>query len=318
MKCFALFIPFLTLFFACKQEETELQDTTNKIVLNGLISSDNLLNVRICRSASIYDNSLASDTSLNTLPDAQVCIYQNDYIDTLYYVHKSSYDEQNVFSNGNYWSKCIFPLPGKDYKIVVKAPGLPDATAFTTIPNIVRIERIDTSRIILLDSLSGYKPSNVCLICNIEFTDPGNEPNYYLFNVWKIPGNGAYDMGFDSQDPIIEVKIPCIGSSRLEGIAFTDKIINGQKYDLTVKIYGANIGKPFWNGDSPDNHKKAIYFKLSSITEECFKYIQTLRLYNQEYGNPLTNPVILYSNINGGYGIFTGAAVSEDSVVFHY
>ena len=307
------------MFSACVKENIKIQDTTREIVINGLINSDNLLNVRISESALITDNSLSADTSLNTLINAEVCIYQNNTkIDSLYYVYNANYDEQNVFLPGNYWSKSVFPLPGNEYKIVVKAPGFPDATATTTIPNPIKIERIDTSRIILPDSLSRYMPSNVCLICNIEFTDPGNETNYYLFNIWKTPGNGSYDMGFDCQDPIVEEKIPCIGSARLEGIAFTDKIINGQKYSLTVKIYGANIGKPFWNGDSPDNHKKAIYFKLCSITKECFKYIQTLNQYNKDYDNPLANPVLVYSNVTGGYGIFTGAGVSTDSIVFNY
>ena len=180
------------------------------------------------------------------------------------------------FLPGNYWSKSVFPLPGNEYKIVVKAQGFPDATATTTIPNPIKIERIDTSRIILPDSLSRYMPSNVCLICNIEFTDPGNETNYYLFNIWKTPGNGSYDMGFDCQDPIVEEKIPCIGSARLEGIAFTDKIINGQKYSLTVKIYGANIGKPFWNGDTPIIIKKPFISNFVPLLKSALNIFKRL------------------------------------------
>ena len=131
MKYYVVFILFMALFSACVKENIKIQDTTRKIVINGLINSDNLLNVVISESALITDNSLSTDTSLNTLINAEVCIYQNNTkIDSLYYVYNANYDEQNVFLRGNYWSKSVFPLPGKDYKIVSKGTRAPRCNCY--------------------------------------------------------------------------------------------------------------------------------------------------------------------------------------------
>ena len=322
---------FLILFNACSHDNLIIPDTGRKIVINGFISSDSLLNVRISKSAFISDNSPAADTNLSSLYNAEVYMYQNSTkIDSLYYKpSRNPYGSSTSGSNtwfhfGNYKSKKVIPLPGAEYKIIVKAPGLPDATATTSIPNKVILDRIDSSRFITSDPDLTY---NVCMKFDIEFTDPGNETNYYLFNIWKIPSRDNYrNLLFYCNDPIVEEKINYLHdyvgaiTKQFYGVAFTDKIINGQKYSLAVTVLGLDIGKPFVeNGEEiPNSHKKTIYFRLYSITKECFTYIQTLNLYNQNLTNPLANPVTVYSNIKGGYGIFAGAAVATDSIVFNY
>ena len=301
----------------------EIPDTGRKIVINGFITNDSLLSVGISRSAYINDNNLYADTIFKPLYNADVWIYQNStLIDSLYY----GLDSDTWFHFGNYRSKSVIPLPGKEYKIVVKAPGLPDATATTIVPDLVRIEHVDSTRFITSDPNIPWK---VNMKFNIEFTDPGNVTNYYLFNIWRTPCTYTFaNLIFNCSDPIVEERIDYLSTHYYVvntsdwpafGIAFTDKIINGQKYSLTVTVLGIDIGNPFYdNGDIPNDHKKTLYFRLYSITEECYRYIQTLNLYNQNYGNPMANPVTVYSNINGGYGIFTGAAVSTDSIVFNY
>jgi hypothetical protein len=304
MKYFLLLTLLLTLFTACQQEELEVPDTGRKIVINGLITTDSLLSVFINKSEYITTHSYIY---YNDLDNAEVCFYQNNTrIDSLHHFFKE-FSTTKLFHPGNYWSESVFPLPGKEYRIVVKAPGLPEVTATTTIPNLVRIERVDTSRIILEP---GLDIPDFRMVFNIVFTDPANETNYYLFNLYNdldkmLPSS----IGFSSQDPIIEEELSNEQSltnvlmNRVEGIAFSDKIINGQKYSLTVTTdcrYGSK--------------RLTTYIRLFSITEECFKYFQTLNLYFEKQGNPLSDPVIVYSNITGGYGIFTGAAVSGYSI----
>lgn len=309
---------YITLIALCSilltscQHEIVLPDTGRKIVINGFIATDSLLNVFVNKSvyASTFDFPYGKD-----LDNAKVYIYQNDIcIDSLNHEWRSSYsftsNSSSIYYPGNYWSKRLIPLPGNEYKIVAKVPGLPDATASTKIPDIVRIERIDTTRIVIDPATGNYSFKR--LICKIEFTDPKDETNYYLFNVGKV---------FLCQDPIVEEELWNInhgawdGNRYIEGIAFSDKVINGQKYSLTISIPITQI--------YIDSLKTSIYpeltvpLKLYSITEEYFKYIQTLNLYNAKFGNPLTEPVQVYSNITGGLGIFAGSSVSCKSIVYH-
>jgi hypothetical protein len=107
----------------------------------------------------------------------------------------------------------------------------------------------------------------------------------------------------------------------LQAVAFSDKLINGQKHYLDVVIKGEQFGEPLIHLIHQPNEysdiRKTLYIKLYSITEEFFRYIQTLKIYSKNYSNPLTEPVLMNSNITGGYGMLSGASVSSDSIVFN-
>jgi hypothetical protein len=162
------------------------------------------------------------------------------------------------------------------------------------------------------------------LICDLEFTDPSDEVNYYLFNInlniYYFHNKFRYPhFVFDCKDPVAEEKL-LSNYQPLEGFAFTDKIINGKKYKFRISINGGEIGRPFinnWPGDDY-GYRKTIYFRLYSITGDFYRYIQALNLYHKSFDNPLADQVIVPCNIKGGYGFFTGAAVSSDSIVFIY
>jgi hypothetical protein len=323
MKYFVLFFLFLIQLTACKKDKLDIPDTGRKLVINGLITTDSLLNIRLDKSA--YYNEIAY-VQMSELDNAKVLFYLNSIcIDSFHFVHNYLYSDLDFFYPSNYWSRSILPLPGEKYTVMAKVPGFPNATASTTVPEMVRIERLDTTRILV--ARNPYYPdmSNVVMSCNINFTDPGNETNYYMISVTKGPqlGFNAPFIRLDVQDPIVEEKMSNVNG--VYAIAFSDKAINGEKYSVKISIDANEIGMPFRDDRPrtdgiPDTtyHKKVVYFRLYSITQDYYKYIQTLNMYKKNYGNPLTEPVMIYSNITGGYGIFAAAAVSSDSIVFNY
>lgn len=323
---FVLLISSIFLLSGCQQEKINIPDTGRKIVINGLITTDTLLNVFISRSDYLLDLSGNGYEYLRDLDSLEVCLYQNnDKIDSLYHYKYYDYDYWKMFNYGNYRSHNVHPLASREYKIVAKGSGFPTASAVTTIPDLVRIERVDTSRIILAPG--EYYDSNIGLQIKIEFSDPLNETNCYLFRMymniyWEYYGSYIpyYSdvIFFTCQDPIIEEKLTSVNG--LEAIAFSDKVINGQRHSLNIIVKGESIGKPYtdYPESSYSNPRKTLYFKLYSITEEYFSYIQTLHLYSKNYSNPLLEPVLMNSNVTGGYGMFSGASVSSDSIVFKF
>lgn len=307
MKFPGLFFLSLLLINSCSQGLNNIPDTGRKIVINGLITTDSLINVQIGRSSYINSYNISND-----LEKADVKLYLNEtYLDSLSRVPFYTFYVWNVFNPGNYRSKSITPQSGMDYKIVVKAADLPVASAKTIIPDMVKIIKVDTTGIVLPAGL--YISSNKGIICKIEFIDPPGERNYYLFNIREIvkehsstPNN---NLGFSCTDPIVEEQL--FSGEKIQGIAFSDKIINGKKYILTIILNKEVIGMNT-SGDI-----QAVSFRLYSITEEYFHYIRNLNLYSKNFGNPLTEPVLLFSNIVGGYGMFTGAAVSSYLISFN-
>jgi hypothetical protein len=336
IKSIVLLPVLIFLLHACTQEKMNIPDTGRKLVVNGFLSSDSILKVQIGKSGYISDEGAYADSASYFVKNANVYIQHDNRIDTLHYIPRNNpwgpeYGQPNLdtwFRFGNYTSTDIVPIPGHEYSIIVKAAGLPDATAKVKIPNFVAIDRVDTLR--YTETVLPDMPYKESMKFSIEFTDPPNENNYYLFSIWKAPFptyNNNRNLTFYCNDPIVEEKIDYLSSHFYVktsdwpylGIAFTDKVINGQKYRLEVSVLGIDIGCPFYfNADDPENHRKTIYLKLYSITEDTYLYIQSLNLYNKNYGNPLTNPVIVNSNITGGYGIFAGASLAVDSIVFKY
>jgi len=316
---------FLILLNACQRDKIDIPDTGRKIVINGLVTTDSLLNVNI--SKSFYYNKMAM-VYFDSLNNAKVFFYSNNScIDSLHLVSVNPFlADINFFYPSNYWSKRILPIPGKEYKIVVKAPGYPDASASITVPNLVKIEKLDTSRFIVAPDPNYPDMSNVRFKCQINFSDPAYETNYYLIRVSKFSiyewWTETSDIRITSQDPIVEEKLARY--NEIFAIAFSDKVINGKKSNIQFIVDANSIGMPFldnsptMDGNPIPIYKTVVYFSLYSISEEYFWYIQTLNLYNKNFGNPLTEPVIIYSNIKDGYGIFAAAAVSSDSLVFNF
>lgn len=198
MKHLIFFAFFLVLFAACQQEKIVKPDTGSKIVINSLITTDSLLNVHLAKSDNLNVYSDSTNPITTGLVNAKVYFYQyNTFIDSLHYVYPNwpfMWDD-NVYYPCNYISSTVYPLSGKEYKIIVKAPSLPDATASTTIPGLVKIEQVDTSRIITATDTTNSL--NISLVCNIEFTDPANVANYYLFYIFKRPEYTTTNLIFD-------------------------------------------------------------------------------------------------------------------------
>jgi hypothetical protein len=304
----------LVFISACKPELIEPSGSSHGIVINGLLSTDSLLSVNLSNSMYITDSALLFT---NYISNASAYIIENGIIiDTMQYLKLWG----SAFGS-NYFARKVYPLPGHRYKILVKAAGMPDATAETYIPDIVQINKVDTTLITLKPGeYDEVFDSKFRLKCDIVFSDPANEKNFYLFYVYRSGDNSQgylIAQGVNFQDPIVEENLSH-GTIKF-GIAFTDKSINGKQHRIQVTIDGATIGYPFWDDHSPFPHfKSVLYFRLYSITEDYYKYIHTLNLFFKNYNNPLGVPTQVFSNVTGGYGIFAGAAVSSDSIVFKY
>jgi hypothetical protein len=309
MKRLFFYLVFLLLICSCQKEIVFIPNTGRKLVINGLITTDSLINVRISKSYYFKDPLMGS-AIYSEFDSAEVRFYKNNiYLDSLHYSGHSNYST-DVYYNNNYWSNYVLPMSGNEYKIIVKKAGFTDATATTKIPRLVKIEKVDTSRISLPHS-SGF-----IIDCSVVFTDPPGEKNYYLINIVSrhLPWRKEY-LNFRCNDPIMEEELSSASNNWKYGYAFSDKLIDGKKYSLNVSFTGSSYFDSPYNPNPRTSY--TYYFRLISITEEYFTYIKSLNLFNATYSNPLAEPVMVYSNVSGGYGIFAGGAVSTDSIILH-
>jgi hypothetical protein len=151
--------------------------------------------------------------------------------------------------------------------------------------------------------------------CEIEFTDNSFQKNYYeisLFKLYELNNEIATDEAYlFSSDPVIEAE--GLTDYYPSSIILSDTLINGQNYKLKINYY-----PPYWStGEVVDNkYKVIIHFR--SISENYYKYKKALIVheYNQDgdIWDGLGNPVPMFTNIEGGYGIFAGYIVDIDTI----
>jgi hypothetical protein len=155
----------------------------------------------------------------------------------------------------------------------------------------------------------------------ITFTDNENEQNYYEIIIYGVnknftPERYSYWTSFESEDPILTLE----GDLEYEpkSVFFSDELFNGEI--STIQIYSTDGGGACQLGTCLPLESR---IELRSISSDYFNYLKhyTRHTFNQQTvdGNPGLDmlfqgePVDMYSNIENGYGIFTGFASSTQN-----
>jgi len=300
------------LLYSCvKVLDFEIPDDEKKIVINSLFSEGDTLSVYVNKSLHVLDR-----RGSKFINNAQVKLY---------------YDEdlvaEIVEGKNGYYNLNFVPEIGKEYMIEVSVPGLKTATAKSMIPEPVQIDKVDT---VLISSNYMYHWLDA-LQCEINFSDPPDQDNYYevvcnisyftvsetdsLINDTIIIGN-TETVPIGSNDPIIEGWITGEnyfsntsddGYITANSFLFSDKVIDGKRYNFKMRIgfgidYFADLVK--------------VDVELRSITKDFFLYVELLNNHLDVKKDPLTEPAQAYSNVEDGLGIFSGYSTSVYSILY--
>ncbi len=202
-----------------------------------------------------------------------------------------------------YKNKGHYPVAGQHYKLIASAPGFKTVETEMTMPNVVPIIDVkwDSTKI-------PQTPPNVFIQFNIPFTmtfqDPPNQKNYYEVNL------NVYGESF-RYDPVTGEKITqnFITSHavwiRDPAIAEEDEFVplwSDASFD--GKLYEANLDATFTRQPNQTVHR--VELRLFNVSEEYYKYFETLRVARNVEGDPFAQPVQVYTNINDGLGVFAG------------
>ncbi len=277
-------------------------------VINGIFCQDSILKLNVSKSIHILDTAKSY-----FIKDASVELFENDLL----------VENLEYLSKGFYSTNSFVPKAGNEYKIVVNVEGKKECTAVCSVPEPIEIFSIDTSHTDLIEY--GYYFGKK-LNCIITINDPATIPNYYELVVYKKEILYFSEMDsliflkpvrFETDDRIIELYRVSDGvypfniepeTESVEGeyAIFSDNLLDGKKVSVkfNIKIY-SGIYEQY----------DTYYFYLNSITRDYYLYLKSLAQYYLAQGHPFKEPVQVYSNINGGIGIFAGYSSFMDSVV---
>ncbi len=278
--------------------DVDIEEKDKKIVANSLFNTDSVIRVHLSKSKGILED----DYNIELIQNAQIDLFEDNQLIESLTNHGSGIYKSN-----------IIPQQNKTYKIWINVPDMQSAYADAYLPTAPEILQLDTltKTIHYSDQFNaGYDVE--AFTASMKFKDPPGK-NYYMVTTRIIntytDNYGTYRYDYytmvNTDDPALADQSYQMNMSDLSALVFSDELFDNSTYDLALYIERYNLSM---------GHNTVI-FSLSNISEEMFYYTVSYFMENNSDG-PFSEPVIVYNNINGGFGIFAGYSADTTSVSF--
>jgi hypothetical protein len=346
-----LFLPFF--FFSCEKTiEFKEKYVQPKIVVNSVIRPGSHFIIKIESSRHILDES----GYFESLKGAKVLLYEDeefvselDYIsriDTAYDYLAYGVEKKQAYENGFYCDTNRVARAGSTYRLEISKEGFEPVWCETTVPEPVQLGRFNCE---MKKEPHEYYDEHYILNMNLEILDNKNEENFYKLSVYKYRGveldikrksgyyggYGSYGYyhfeGLDSivptdtivqemeyndyvysNDPVLNLygntDILETEASTVE--FFTDELLNRDVYDLSF------WGQTFRNVYYEYGEYLEVVAAVETLSKEFFLFCRSLEQQDMVHDNPFAEPVPVYSNVEGGLGIFGSVAIYGKSYLF--
>lgn len=271
-KLIYIFPLFVLLLNSCEQDaNVDVPETEPKLVISCFIMpQDSFIHAEISKSNPIFSSSSATG---GPVTDATVTIYGNSTSVQLVYNSMSGMYEVPT---------SAFPvIAGNEYKIVVSAPGVPQAEATTVVPLHPPVGlQCSASDTIQNSSYGEYGESRF----EYSFNDQGGEQNFYRFV--------AYNLSVDSMSGDTLVDRSCwdiFNDENADGTTITYHSYGGyQEYQSAL------VGYDIW---------------LLNCNYDYYMFHQSI--FNYSGDDPFSEPTQIYTNVTNGLGVFAAANASR-------
>lgn len=193
------------------------------------------------------------------------------------------------YKDGIYVLRDYDFIHGATYIIEVNDSSYPSLMATTTVPSAVEV----TDLIVEVGETSFGQGMDVF---KLTFADPANEKNYYVFEGSFVSRNEngnvcSDDYYFDfAEEELVS------DNDWVSDISF-----NGRNKSITLSSY---------NFCHQTHERDSFTLRLLSFSEEYINYIESEDLAYDSQDNPFVEPTILYTNVEGGAGIFSISSAS--------
>ncbi len=244
--------------------------------------------VFVTRSKALNENQY-----ITTVDHAEVTLWEDeDLVDTGIWVDTISAFPHSLDRISGYVMKWKDFVPGKNYTLKVSAPG------FTTVESTIMLpEKSEITDVKY--NINGYKdPSDGNSIDEIEFKISNiNAEKYYLTTIQQV---SIYIRG-TNRDTSYSSLYPIPESPLYQEVSGNGLVFRGED---VLPLQGlVKIALPFLN----INPSSSSYYQVTlyNITKDQYYYLLSYEQYKRVLGNPFAEPVVVYSNIKNGLGIFS-------------
>lgn len=332
---FILIMLCALLFSSCEKTiDFDGEGTAPMIVVNGLVVPGKPIEVSVSKSQSL----LAGSYFFEFLIDAKVDLYvDGEYVETL--IAEQSDEPDNPYYDTGY-RKWFFKGQtiaenGKTYRLEVTNDGLQAVNCETTVPEPVQLIAVDTATEFIPVDYGTQEMLGV----KIKFVDNAENNNFYRVQIDQLSGvnknyyNGTEqnsDTVFLSKQLALYLNLfdPVFGSGTDEAdeivtgtpdnkyALFDDGKINGEEYTVKVRIpqnYRNTYKADLLDEDSGNFNERQIV--LYSLSREYYEYLRSATNHLYYADDYFSEPVPVYSNVNGGIGIFAALDSASYSIL---
>jgi hypothetical protein len=230
-----------------------------------------------------------------------------DNAEVLLYVNNQLAEPLEHTGNGIYKSQLV-AQEETEYRCEVTIPGHPTAIGSTYIPKHSKVKITEHIDIAGADE-EGWPFAAV----RVSFSNTPDKTTYYQIAIKIIREDRVR-----TQLQTSNIVDPVLLSEGLPLLVFNNQTIQGNSYTMTINYgnghneYLNGVNDPIWTLDP-------VQIELRTVSHDYYKYIKQLYLYEQSTGEPLLTPGAtshfkLHSNIENGYGIFTGYSWANSSI----
>jgi len=280
LNALALFA-ILTSFQSCRKViEIDLPSADSKVVVNSFFTDGNPIKVYLSKSIGVLDNIILECNNATI-----ILLINNVKTDTLYP------------DNGYYYSHVLAER-GNNYSLIVHVPDMDSVFCEDIIPEKTILQNYICTDSVLIDE-DGFIINEL----NLDFQDSAG-PSFYevqLSAKYIIDNNYTSIWFMKNSDPIITST--GLLDYNPKTLIFTDKMFDGKH--CSVKIYFATQAYAGYN----------LKITFRSVSEHYYKYKERQFAYlfslENDIFSGMSEPINLYSNITGGYGIFAGYSSDE-------
>ncbi len=302
-----VFIAIVYTLTACKNGlELEITSNPPHLVVNGVFTSDSLFQIEVSNSSNPGQSS-----QIRFLEDCDVRLWQNGKeVEDI----ESIFETKVVMVNGDpqdvvrhyYGTQTTVAREGVEYEIEVSHGDYEavSANAFIPFPADIQWLNLTTNNEIIDMNGKAYRKLSFQLQNNVS------QMGYFAIQALYGNANGSKErIKFYANDPIFsENQIfdegdRTGGQGRIydtnKGVFFSSEAFSGQQhvFDIFVETHYLHSNNVF-------------ELRVLTFSYELYAYSTSLLLQQSVSGNPFVEPVQVYSNIQKGYGIFSGYSIS--------
>ena len=285
--------------------QIDIPEEPRKAVINSVMTPDSTWWIAISTSIPMKTNiNLRIQNPLVTLTDGNGQLIPLTMDDSGFDPHMQGLSRAIIYTSTSR------PAVGMTYHILVKGTNVLSATATAQTPT--RVELLN-ARLDSANMITGNNDFTSWVAMPIEFTfdDPAGQGDFYYptltayYSYLPDPVTGDITSSAPQRNFQLLESPPTravFGSGREIG-ALSDKDFDGERH--TVNAYAM-----MWNLGRANERVDSVHLYLSHVGEEYHRYFQTTDLYIRTRSNPFAEPVQIYTNVEGGLGIFAGVTPS--------